>query len=237
MRAHPYELAFADPAFEETHFPAMRAEIERVGVDGADPAQFLELRAVAGVLRTVLDDALETAVARFGPLLFQGYHYWLFNQRTIELDVPALRNILGDHPEIGVWELIPPTGAGYLQLPRNLLWARIGPDATPEAVDGLFWTMIGSGDPLVPPFPRIDLLLVLGLVPNRPGFSVVEVSTPLGDDPQGHWGDAKARDDRQLDFANVLPGGELQQLHSLETTGEVLKLVSRAFWQLSRTPA
>ncbi len=237
MRPLPYDLAFADPAFEQTHFPAMQEEGERLGIDPADPGQLLELHGAAAVLRTVLSDSDESAVASFGPLLFQGYHFWHFGKPVIELDATAFRSLLSDQLQVGPWQMIPPAGAGYLQLPRNLLWARIAEAATPEPVDGFFWTMIGAGDPLVPPFSRLDLLLVMGLVPNRPGFSVVEIGTLLGEEPQGHWGDAKARDDAQLDFANVLPGGELQQLHALETTGEALKLVSRVFWHFSRQPA
>lgn len=214
----------------------MREQAEQMGMDTSDPAQLLELRGAAEVLRTVLSDADESAVASFGPLLFQGYHFWRFGKRVIELDAALLRPLLTDQLQIGSWQMIPPTGAGYLQLPRNLVWARIAEGSIPEAIDGLFWTMIGAGDPLVPPFSRLDLLLVLGLVPNRPGFSVIEVNTTFGDDPQGHWGDVKGREDAQLDFANVLPGGELQQLHAVETTGEVLKLLSRVFWHLAQYP-
>ena len=236
MRPLPYDLAFADPAFEQTHFPAIREQAETYGTDTADPAQLLQLRGAADVLRTILSDGDASAVASFGPLLFQGYHYWRFGKNVISLDAPVLRPLLGDELQIGAWQMVPPHGAGYLQLPRNLVWAKIAEDSTPEAIDGLFWTMVGTGDPLVPPFARLDLLLILGLVANRPGFSVVEVSTPMGSDPQGHWGDVKVRENEQLDFANVLPGGELQSLHAIETIGEALKLASRVFWHLSQHP-
>jgi hypothetical protein len=54
--------------------------------------------------------------------------------------------------------------------------------------------------------------------------------------PPGHWGDAQMRTNPP-DFANVLPGGELQKLHALDTTGEVWKLISRVFWYCAQQPA
>jgi hypothetical protein len=87
----------------------------------------------------------------------------------------------------------------------------------------------------VPPFPRLDLLVVLGMIARRPGFSIAELSIELPDEPQGHWGDAQARDSGK-DFANILPGGELKNYHGIETSGEVLKLVSRCFWYMAQHP-
>jgi hypothetical protein len=147
---------------------------------------------------------------------------------------PLFRHIVTDFPPIGQWELVPLSAAGYLQLPRNLLWARIAEDAQPEAVDGIFWTMVGNGDALVPPFARADLLVVLGVIPGRPGYSVIPLRAELTD-PQGHWGDEQARTNSP-DFANNLPGGELQQLHAIETAGEVWKLISRVFWYGAQHP-
>ena len=71
-------------------------------------------------------------------------------------------------------------------------------------------------------------------MPGRPGFSVAPLSMEL-EQPAGHWGDAQMRGDT-TDFANVLPGGELQGLHALESTGEVWKLVSRVFWYHAQYP-
>jgi hypothetical protein len=232
-RVLPYDLAFQDADFEQTHFPAIQAEAEQRAIDSSDAERFLQLHSVGGILRSALVESEDTAVAQFGPLLFQAYHFWRFGKRVHELAEPLFRHLVSADLSIGSWQLLPPAPSGYLSFPRHLLWARIGAEATPEAVDGLFWTMVGADDPALPPFARIDVLLVLGLRPGRPGFSVAEVGAHPGDEPHGHWGDAQARSEPQLDFANVLPGGELQQLHALETGGEVLKLVSRAFWYQS----
>ncbi|MGH7552155.1 MAG: hypothetical protein ACREMQ_03910, partial [Longimicrobiales bacterium] len=117
------------------------------------------------------------------------------------------------------------------QLPRHRLWSRIEDGATAEAVDGFFWTMIGHPDAAAPPYTRLDVLLALGMHPGRPGISVIDVGVTVPGEPAGHWADIHAREEGD-DFANVLPGGELSGLHALVNTAEVLKLVSRVFYDL-----
>lgn len=234
-RQQPYELAFADDRFEKDGFALIQEEAEATGVRTSDPERFLQMRNVAPLLRDVLASEDRTAVEQFGPLLFQGYHFWRFDKQVFALPETRLRSMLGELPPIGAWELIPPAPAGYLQLPVNLLWARVAEDAQAEAVDGLFWTIVGDSDPRVPPFPRLDLVVVLGLISPRPGFSIAELGLELPVEPPGHWGDAQARDGG-TDFANILPGGELRNFHGIETTGEVLKLLSRCFWYIAQNP-
>jgi hypothetical protein len=232
-RVQPYLLAFADERFEQVEFPAIRQESENTGVATTAPEDFLELRSVAPLLREVLAEG--SAVEQFGPLLFQAYHFWRYDKQVFALTEPLTRSLLGSIPSIGHWEIVPPAPAGYVQLPRNLLWARIEEGSPAEAIDGWFWTMVGANDPAVPPFPRLDVVLVLGLMSGRPGFSIASLELQLDDDPQGHWGDAQMRE-RGDDFANILPGGELQRLHGMEAEGEVFKLLSRCFWYISQHP-
>jgi hypothetical protein len=232
-RSDPYSLVF-DAEFENLHFQAIASEAEQRGLNTWQPEQFMLLHAVAEPLRATVATEGASAVEQFGPLLFQAYHYWRFQKSLVTVSEPLFRHVATDFPPIGQWEVVPLYAAGYLQLPRNLLWARIAEDAQPEAVDGIFWTMVGTGEPLVPPFTRADLLVVLGLIPGRPGYSVIPLSAEL-EEPQGHWGDEQARTNSP-DFANNLPGGELQQLHALETAGEVWKLVSRLFWYGAQHP-
>jgi hypothetical protein len=232
QRTDPYALVF-DAEFERRHFAAIESEAEQRSLVTWQPEQFMLLHAAAEPLRATLSTQ-GSAVEQFGPLLFQAYHYWRFQKTHITLSEPLFRHVVNDFPRIGQWEFVPPAPAGYLQLPRNLLWARIADDAQPEAVDGVFWTIVGTGDARVPPFARADLLVALGLIPGRPGFSVIPLSAELTE-PQGHWGDEQARADTR-DFANNLPGGELQKLHALETAGEVWKLVSRVFWYSAQHP-
>ncbi len=222
----PYDLAFQDPAFEAQHFPAIRDEIQRRAIEARDAQQFLQLQHVGAILRTALVESDETAAAQFGPLLFQAYQYWQQDKPLYQLDEALFRHLVGQLVPIGAWSLQPPAPAGYLQFPRNLLWARIDEDATPEAVDGLFWSVGAAAQTL-------EVLLVLGLVAGRPGFSIAEVSATT-EPGLGHWGDVQMRAQGTEDFANILPGGELQRLHALQTSGEVLKLVSRVFWYIAQ---
>ena len=233
-RLLPYDLVFSDDAFETTHFPEIRAEAEHSGARTADPIRFFHLPAVAPLLRETVTESEHSAVEEFGPLLFQGYHFWRFGKEVFAFDEPFVRDLLSPTRTIGTWELLPPRPAGYLQLPRNLVWARIAEDAPAEAIDGVFWTMVGAADPMVPPFARLDAVVVLGMMEGRPGFSIAEVQVPLEDLP-AHWGDAYARE-TGVDFANILPGGELNRYLGIETTGEILKLMSRCFWFLAQHP-
>ena len=233
QRSDPYSLVF-DAEFERKHFEAIQAEAEQRELSTWQPQQFMLLHAVAEPLRATVATESASAVEQFGPLLFQAYHYWRFQKQFFSVAEPLFRHFVTDFPTIGQWDLVPLGASGYLQLPRNLLWARIAEDAQPEAVDGIFWTMVGSNDALVPPFARADLLVVLGVLPGRPGYSVIPLSAELTD-PPGHWGDEQARTDAP-DFANNLPGGELQQLQSIETAGEVWKLISRVFWYGAQHP-
>jgi hypothetical protein len=111
------------------------------------------------------------------------------------------------------------------------VFARVEEGAHAEAIDGFFFIMPGAGDAAVPPYDHLDMLLVLGLVPNRAGFSVISITTPITQDAPGHFGDANARDDN-MDFANVLPGGE-GRLFAVINTLEALKLGARCFWWLT----
>jgi hypothetical protein len=224
-RTLPYDLAFT-AEFERVHFPAMQAEAARLGVDTGDPERLLQMPTAGIVLRTALVQNEVPEVEQFGPLLFHAYQYWRSGKIVYDLDEEAMRHLLGEDLMLGRWSLVAPSPAGYLRVPRNILWAKIQEDATPEAVDGLFWSLAGH---------RLDALLVLGMVPGRPGFSVAQVTGDVRDEPDGHWGNLRARE-VQPDFANVLPGGELQGLHAIETVGEVLKLVARVFWYITLQP-
>ena len=77
-------------------------------------------------------------------------------------------------------------------------------------------------------------LAVLGIRPDRPGFSVaaVDAETPP---EEGDWSRVQARAEGE-DFANLLPGGELSDLHTLLNGAEVLKLLARFFQFVAAHP-
>jgi hypothetical protein len=109
------------------------------------------------------------------------------------------------------------------------VFARVKENVPAEAVDGFFFVM-PADEGTNPPYSGLDILLVLGLVPNRAGYSVVEMNTSLPEDLSGRFIDAPARETGE-DFENILPGGE-GRLFALTNTIEVLKLVSGVFHAL-----
>jgi hypothetical protein len=226
-RFTPYEWIFGAPAFEDGIFPAIVEEARARGHDVGDPGRFVLLAAVGRLLRALApapaDDPGGDAVRSFGGLAFQALHFWRAGRRLYTLDEDAMRGVLGPYPTVGEWALRTPAPAGYVQLPRNRVWSTVAEDLPPEPVDGFHWV---GGDS--PSSRRLDLLVCTGLRPGRPGLGVLEAAVPLPAPPPGHWADAAAREDGP-DFANVLPGGELDGLFALTTQAEMLKLASRVF--------
>jgi hypothetical protein len=222
-RLQPYDMVFGTGGFEAEVFPAIREEAEARGVDVHDRERFIMLVAVGDLMRAMLpDDAGTSATQQFSALVWHAYHCWLARKPVFEIDGIALRKLLSADTVVGSWDMTPPAPAGYVQLARNTVFARIDENAQPEAVDGFFFVMPGVG--------IVDALLVLGLVPQRGGFSVVEAGTSVTAEAAGHFGDVKARPEGD-DFSNLLPGGE--RLFAITNTLEALKLVSRCFWRLT----
>lgn len=229
-RTHPYDLVFGAGEFESRIFPSIRDEAQERGVDVWDRGALLQLVTVGELLRSLLPpDSGATAFEQFSSVVVHAFHFWLSDKHTYTIDDATLRTLLSAETHVGAWDMAPPFPAGYVQLPRNLLFARIDEGVAAEAVDGFFFTMPGLNDPAVPPFVELQVLLVLGLMPHREGFSIIDIVTPFPAELPGHFGDAQAREEGS-DFANVLPGGE--RLFALTNRLEALKLVSRCFWQL-----
>ena len=69
---------------------------------------------------------------------------------------------------------------------------------------------------------------------GRAGFSAVALDAL----PVAHakaWATEQIRDDG-TDFESALPGGEIDQLYSIETAGEALKLLARVHAYLDASP-
>jgi hypothetical protein len=140
----------------------------------------------------------------------------------VEEDLPE-EYVPGDAPQVGVEA---PGPSGYIQLPRHLFWVRMAPEAPPEPLDGLFWTLSGG--------EVLHLLLVLGVRDERPGLAVVVVSdAPWSDAMQWLRTEIRAAG---RDFETSLPGGEMDGLYSIEAAGEALKLVARLFRHMTSRP-
>lgn len=236
-RAHPspYDLAFGAESIDDRLFPPIEGEAEARGVSLEDPDRFVFLTGVGRLLQAIAGGEGEgagegrgEAFRQHGRLLFHAFHFWRAGKVEVELDEATVRGLLDDDEPAGDRALATPAVAGYLRLPRNLVWAAPAPGERPEPADGFFWTF---HPPAVDASRALHLLMALGVRPDRPGFSVVTATGEVGADP--HWADVDARPGVS-DFATTLPGGELDRLYSVETTAEFLKLASRCFLALDR---
>jgi hypothetical protein len=220
-RLTPIEVAFPDRTVLGELSAAVGKEAERRGVDDTTPEAFMTLSVVAELARTMRGpDASPESTVPFAMLLYHGAHFVRAGSPLYLIGTGATRELVSAAPEHGVPTA--PVTAGYLQLPQHLVWTRAsrsGGSAAPESVDGVHWTLSGSG--------ILHALPVSGLLPDRPGFGALPLPpAPIADAHQ--WLDAAVRASGD-DFASSLPGGELDQLYEVEAAGEVLKLLARFF--------
>lgn len=236
-RITPAELSFPDAGTAADRFRAIAEEAEAREVDPADPSAFVMLMESGRALRELRGPGDDPGrVREHGVLLYHLFHSWRAGDPVFLLDRRVVRLVV----ESGPWETgeVGPAGsAGYVQLPRHLVWVRAdakgeapgeeegGAGGTPESVDGLFWTLWEG---------RVSFLLVMGIRPDRPGFGVV----PLDPVPllrANEWIDAPMREEGE-DFATSMPGAELDRLYEVRTAGEVLKLGTRVLRYLATAP-
>ncbi len=236
-RITPYELGFPGREFAERWFSAIGEEVAAREVDPSDPGAFLLLGEVGRMVRELQgEDRGPDALRRFGALVYHGYHFHDAGEPLLLLETPAARYLVdgsaeaegsGAHPPSGssgtpglpAWTGELPEPAGYLQLPRHLFWVHSEGEGVPEPLDGFFWTRAGDAG--------LALTAIAGIRGDRPGFSILPLPpVPLKD--AGRWVTERIRSDG-ADFATTLPGGELDRLYSLLTTGELLKLAALVF--------
>lgn len=235
-RLTPYELAFSDAAFEERIFPDLDEEAHARGVDPAHREGFVLLEAAGRAVRGVVpDEAPAEAMDQYRALLFQAYNFRRAGKKLYSLAPSFARYLVEAAPSLTGWEFRTPHPSVYLQLPRHLFWSRVTPGATPEPVDGLFASAVTAEDPLGPAYRRLEVLMVLGMRPDRAGFSVVPFDTEIGTGIPAVWAEAKGRTEGR-EFENVLPGGEMSNLYSISTTTEATKLLARALWYVDTHP-
>jgi hypothetical protein len=217
-RTHPYDLlGFPD---DEEWLKSVVEESREHRVDLMDRERFAMMLCTGEVIRKIVPpDASPEQIWQAAGLTFHCYHFRAAGKRTFNIEEPVLRELLSTGFVAGPIETVPPCPAGYVHLPRNRVWSRIANDAKPEAIDGFFFT----GD---------DLLFILGLLPGRPGFSVLPVRAAHGETPITSVAELKAREEGE-DFANVLPGGEMQGHFAITNNMEALKLAARCFWHLA----
>jgi len=230
-RRTPYELAIPGRAFVDERFGLLKEEVEKRGADPHDPARLILMGEVGRLLQELggAEGPAEERMRHLGAMLFHAFHFWSAGEPLYLLDLHAARYLVEavkDTPGSAAPEA--PSPAGYLQLPRNLFWARVSQEGVAEALDGFFWT-------LSPVEPQVmHVLGILGLRGDRPGMSAVELtSVPVSALAEALVSGAREDGD---DFATDLPGGELENLYSLQTGMEVLKLLGRVFAYVEAHP-
>lgn len=230
-RLTPFEIAFPDRTVLAALSDRVAHETGERGADDTLLEAFITTAAVGELVRQLQGpDVPPEAGYPFAVLVYQCVHF-LRAGSPLYLASTGLVRRLAQPDATGEWTgaaarqpsatVQPPAPAGYLQLPQHLVWTEAGSSGrgTPESVDGIFWTVSRSG--------TLNALSVTGLLPDRPGFGALPLpSAPLAD--AGAWLEARVRGSGD-DFASRLPGGELDELYSVEAAGEVLKLLARFF--------
>lgn len=223
-RVTPYELAFPDTGRAEALVASVEEEAEGRGVPLDDPTAFLTLGAVDAFVRDVAGgDPDPTALHQYGPLAFHLVRFQKAGAPLYLMSTHVARYLVEGAPE---GDPVPPSAAGYLQLPQHLFWTGAAGES-PESVDGVLWSATGDG--------ILHAMLVTGIRPDRPGMGVVPLPpAPLRD--AAGWLDLDGREEGD-DFATDLPGAEIDALYGLETAGELLKLLARFFAYLDGAPS
>lgn len=214
-RLDPFSYAFGDLAAER--FPDVQRDAAERLADSGDRIAFAALPAVQRLLADVespeLIDARPEAADAYLTALYVAYRFWSAGCRVIPLTQDALEHALR---RAAPHEL--PTVAGgacYFQLAEHWVWARIGADEPYEPLDGFFVVASADGRALT-------VLAVLGLRPDRGGFSQLSVAaTP-------HEVLMAGQAARTPPFASVLDGGDRAGVRSIVAAGELLHLAQLA---------
>ena len=238
-RTTPLDLAFPEADALRSAMERILEEAEVRGADAGDLGAFAMLMSVNSILRELGGKgASQEAILQHAALLFHAYHFARAEGRVHLVSTGAARRLVeesgwaAEGSDSGEGPPLLPAPAGYVQLPRHLFWVHGDPSGPAEAVDGFFWTWSaqrggeGAGS--------LHLLLATGMRDGRPGLTVAPLpEVPL--DEAAEWLSTRCRPEGD-DFANTLPGGEMEGLLAFTTAGEVFKLVARLFAYMVRLP-
>ncbi len=251
-RLTPYELLLPEPGFADRRFPAIADEAGTQGMDAGNPAVFVMLGAVQGVLAELRTDDDDSASAHdHGVALFFAWQLWRTGPSVALARTSLLRRLLADGAGSSLaenpWTAELRARAGYIQLPQHLVWVEEGdaggrghaggqsPESPRPAAPAS--SAASPSEPGPPPPQSVDgffwfgdemsalhLALVAGMRSDRPGFALVPLPPqPLRALPG--WAAGPAREDGP-DFACSLPGAEIEGLLALRTPAEVFKLAA-----------
>jgi hypothetical protein len=216
-RLTPFEMAFPDRDRFGAFAAGVTDEASGRGADPTDLDAFVALPSVGSFLAELHGEgAPRVALLELGALAYHSMHFLRAGCPLFVLETAAVRRLIDEAP---AGQPLPPSVAGYLQLPQHLFWTGAGGAGAPESVDGMFWTVTRKG--------RLHALPIVGLRPDRAGFGALSVpDAPLAH--AEHWLRARVRE-HSGDYASTLPGSDLDALYAIEAAGEVLKLLARFF--------
>jgi hypothetical protein len=214
-RLHPFDYVFGE--LTPHRFEALREAAGDVSHDLGSRVGFQRFQPVLDLLAELVPPQPQgspgVAMEHYATLLYVAYRYWSAGRHSFELTRHQIEVMLQteavDRPPIV------PHGACYLKLPERLFWARIDTDSPHEPLDGLFAVIDPEGT-------EATVLGVLGLRPERGGFSQLAVSVAVPD-----WERAAETVRRPL-FAPVMEGGDRAKVYSLISEGELLYLAHLA---------
>ncbi|UCC81725.1 MAG: hypothetical protein JSW46_12005 [Gemmatimonadota bacterium] len=223
-RITPYEVAFGEERFGEQDFPALADESERRSMSTWRYDHFTQLEHVGALLEQVLPENAEpAAVDQYIRILYHCYHFWSAGCPIYAFEAPVMRSLIEVPPELREWPFRAPAPALYVELPKNLFWAQVTESGPPEPVAGMFAAREAGS-----PAAETDILVVLGLRSDRPGFSVAGLRLDPG----------QARQlDEPVKFESDIPGAEQSGLYSLQRYSEAATTALRTLWYLDAYPA
>lgn len=223
-RPTPYEMVFGAERFSLKEFPAVAEEARERDLTVSSREAFALLAQVGVLLEQLVPDETEpAAIDRYLDILFHAFHLWQGGCRIYSFDEPVVRSLIESAPDIRNWQPRVPASAFYIELPRNLFWASVTEGQPPEPVEGMFVKPKEEA-----PASRADILLVLGMWPDRPGFSVAQLAADLEASFKLVHADA---------FKSDVPGAERAGLYSLQLSSEAALLLARLLWYLDAHPA
>jgi len=212
-RIAPFELVFS---VVEAQFEKVLEEAALSRIDATDPTLFVSLPSVQLILEQIESAQLladsPAATGEYHMLLYMGFRFW--DAGKLVRDVVQLPNCVTEN----LCEV--PSGACYLRFPKRWFWAQIDQQAPHETLDGVF--VAQSSD-----LRQLNALAVLGLRPERGGFSQISVMAASEDLPAARLVSRTPR------FAANMRGGAAAGFKSLASLGELLLLTQLALTRVA----
>lgn len=209
-RLTPFGLVFMPEI--AGRFPSIADGLVRDETDPKDRDAFLmNKEAVSVVHELVPEGGMGDAVVHLAALVHHAYLFWQGGGWTFTIDRATLNQLIRSPVERSSRGGMP--DAYYLQLPRQLVWGRLGTDQPYQPLDGCF---VSPGSAA-----GLRAFGVFGLHPDRMGFAVVEA--------EGEAAVWPSPDDGMNEpFAPHMEGGSKAGLYSVSDPAELLLLAHRA---------